>query len=87
MENCLLVKYIEDIKYTMVTRTYALNEIYTDKFMKNVIGNVTIEDAYDGFATKSLKLVSMHCISKSAYHAIMELELTNDEDDLIKLLN
>jgi hypothetical protein len=29
----------------------------------------------------------MHCISKSAYHAIMELELTNDEDDLIKLLH
>jgi hypothetical protein len=87
MENCLLVKYVEDIEYTMVTRTYALNEIYADKFMKNVIGKVTIEDAYDGFATKSLKLVSMHCISKSAYHAIMELELTNDEDDLIKLLN
>ena len=86
MENCL-VKYVEDNDYTMVTRTYALNEIYADKFMKNVIDNVTIESVYDGFATKSLKLVSMHCISKSAYHAIMDLELTNDEDDLIKLLN
>lgn len=34
MENCLLVKYVEDIEYTMVTRTYVLNEIYADKFMK-----------------------------------------------------
>ena len=86
MENCL-VKYVEDNDYTMVTRTYALNEIYADKFMKNVIDNVTIESVYDGFATKSLKLVSMHCISKSTYDAIMDLDLTNDEDDLIKLLN
>ena len=29
----------------------------------------------------------MHCISKSTYDAIMDLDLTNDEDDLIKLLN
>ena len=86
MENCL-VKYVEDNDYTMVTRTYALNEIYADKFMKNVIDNVTIESVYDGFATKSLKLVSMHCISKRTYDAIMDLDLTNDEDDLIKLLN
>jgi hypothetical protein len=86
MENCL-VKYVEDNDYTMVTRTYALNEIYADKFMKNVIDNVTIESVYDGFATKSLKLVSMHYISKSAYDAIMDLDLTNDADDLIKLLN
>ena len=87
MESCLLVKYVEDIKYTMVTRTYALNEIYDDKFMQNVIGNVTIEDAYDGFETKSLKLVCIKYISKSTYDVIMEFELTNDEDDLIKLLN
>jgi hypothetical protein len=34
MENCLLVKYVEDIEYTMVMRTYALNEIYTEKLCK-----------------------------------------------------
>lgn len=87
MENCLLVKYVEDIEYTMVMRTYALNEIYTEKFMQNMIDKLDIEDAYDGFATKSLKLVSMQCISKSTYNVIMEFELTNDEDDLIKLLH
>ena len=87
MENCLLVKYVEDIEYTMVMRTYALNEIYTEKFMQNMIDKLDIEDAYDEFATKSLKMVSMQCISKSTYNVIMEFELTNDEDDLIKLLH
>jgi hypothetical protein len=52
-----------------------------------MIDKLDIEDAYDEFATKSLKLVSMQCISKSTYNVIMEFELTNDEDDLIKLLH
>jgi hypothetical protein len=83
--NCLILKYIEPVPYTNNIKTYVLDEIYTTKFIENLISEIKVGDDYWGFTT--LKIHCIEYISRQTYDTIMRFDLTNDEDDIIKLLN
>jgi hypothetical protein len=83
--NCLLLKYVEPVPYTTNIKTYALDELSTQKFINNLLPEIKVDNEY--FEQVTLKIHYIEYISRKTYDAIMRFDLTNDEDDIIKLLN